>query len=124
RHSRLRAGHADGQSGLDDRPASFRAREERPRVDSARQGKAGPDQLRHCRVVSQFQTETPPTAGPGSNPHIASELFSMMTGTTMTPVHFKGGGPVIIAIMGGEVAFSYLAIAGTSQLIAAGRMRA
>jgi len=64
------------------------------------------------------------TAGPGSNPHIAGELFSMLTGTTMTPVHFKGGGPVIIAIMGGEVAFSYLAIAGTSQHIAAGRMRA
>jgi tripartite-type tricarboxylate transporter receptor subunit TctC len=64
------------------------------------------------------------TAGPGSNPHIAGELFSMLTGTTMTPVHFKGGGPVIIAIMGGEVALSYLAIAGTSQHIAAGRMRA
>jgi tripartite-type tricarboxylate transporter receptor subunit TctC len=57
------------------------------------------------------------TAGPGSNPHIAGELFSMLTGATMTPVHFKGGGPVIIAIMGG-------AIAGTSQHIAAGRMRA
>ena len=64
------------------------------------------------------------TAGPGSNPHIAGELFSMMTGTTMTPVHFKGGGPVIIAIMGGEIALSYLAIAGTQQHIAAGRMRA
>ena len=64
------------------------------------------------------------TAGPGSNPHIASELFSMMTGTTMTPVHFKGGGPVIIAIMSGEIAMSYLAIAGASQHVAAGRMRA
>jgi tripartite-type tricarboxylate transporter receptor subunit TctC len=63
------------------------------------------------------------TAGPGSNPHIAGELFSKLTGTTTTPVHFKGGGPVIVAIMGGEIAFSYLAIAGTSEYIAAGRMR-
>jgi tripartite-type tricarboxylate transporter receptor subunit TctC len=64
------------------------------------------------------------TAGAGSNPHIAGELFTMQTGATMTPVHFKGGGPVIIAILAGEVAMSYLAIAGATQHVAAGRMRA
>ncbi len=64
------------------------------------------------------------TAGAGSNPHIAGELFSMLTGVTMTPVHFKGGGPVIIAIMSGEVSMSYLAIAGATQHVASGRMRA
>jgi tripartite-type tricarboxylate transporter receptor subunit TctC len=64
------------------------------------------------------------TAGAGSNPHIAAELFTMATGATMTPVHFKGGGPVIIAIMSGEVSMSFLAIAGATQHVAAGRMRA
>ncbi len=64
------------------------------------------------------------TAGAGSNPHIAAELFAMQTGATMTPVHFKGGGPVNIAIMAGEVAMSFLAIAGATQHVAAGRMRA
>ena len=64
------------------------------------------------------------TAGAGSNPHIAAELFAMQTGATMTPVHFKGGGPVIIAIMAGEVSMSFLAIAGATQHVAAGRMRA
>ncbi len=64
------------------------------------------------------------TAGAGSNPHIAAELFTMQTGATMTPVHFKGGGPVIIAIMSGEVSMSFLAIAGATQHVAAGRMRA
>jgi tripartite-type tricarboxylate transporter receptor subunit TctC len=64
------------------------------------------------------------TAGAGSNPHIAAELFAMHTGATMTPVHFKGGGPVIIAIMAGEVSMSFLAIAGATQHVAAGRMRA
>ena len=64
------------------------------------------------------------TAGPGSNPHIAAELFSMQTGVSMTPVHFKGGGPVNIAILSGEVAFSFLAIAGATQHVASGRMRA
>ncbi len=64
------------------------------------------------------------TAGAGSNPHIAAELFTLQTGATMTPVHFKGGGPVIIAIMSGEVSMSYLAIAGATQHVASGRMRA
>ena len=64
------------------------------------------------------------TAGAGSNPHIGAELFSMMTGVSMTPVHFKGGGPVNIAIMSGEIAMSFLAIAGATQHVASGRMRA
>jgi tripartite-type tricarboxylate transporter receptor subunit TctC len=64
------------------------------------------------------------TAGAGSNPHIAAELFSMQTGVAMTPVHFKGGGPVNIAIMAGEISMSFLAIAGATQHVAAGRMRA
>jgi len=64
------------------------------------------------------------TAGAGSNPHIAAELFTMQTGATMTPVHFKGGGPVNIAIMAGEIAMSFLAIAGATQHVASGRMRA
>ena len=42
----------------------------------------------------------------------------------MTPVHFKGGGPVNIAIMAGEVAMSFLAIAGATQYVASGRMKA
>lgn len=64
------------------------------------------------------------TAGSGSNPHIAAELFAMQTGATMSPVHFKGGGPVNIAIMSGEIDLSFLAIAGATQHVAAGRMRA
>lgn len=64
------------------------------------------------------------TAGAGSNPHIAAELFTMQTGATMSPVHFKGGGPVNIAIMSGEIDLSFLAIAGATQHVAAGRMRA
>ena len=31
------------------------------------------------------------TAGAGSNPHIGVELFTMLTGASMSPVHFKGG---------------------------------
>ncbi len=64
------------------------------------------------------------TAGAGSNPHIAAELFTMQTGAAFTPVHFKGGGPVIIAIMAGEVSMSFLAIAGATQHVSSGRMRA
>ncbi len=64
------------------------------------------------------------TAGSGSNPHIGAELFSMQTGAIMSPVHFKGGGPVNIAIMSGEIDLSFLAVAGATQHVATGRMRA
>jgi tripartite-type tricarboxylate transporter receptor subunit TctC len=64
------------------------------------------------------------TAGAGSNPHIAGELFNQMAKVNTVPVHFKGGGPATIATMSGEVDFIYLAIAGSVGYIKANRIRA
>jgi tripartite-type tricarboxylate transporter receptor subunit TctC len=64
------------------------------------------------------------TAGAGSNPHIAGELFNQMAKVNTVPVHFKGGGPATIATMGGEVDFIYLAIAGSLGHIKVNRLRA
>jgi len=64
------------------------------------------------------------TAGAGSNPHIAGELFNHLAKVNTVPVHFKGGGPATIATMGGEVEFIYLAIAGSTGYVKAGRLRA
>lgn len=64
------------------------------------------------------------TAGAGSNPHIAGELFNHLAKVDTVPVHFKGGGPAMIATMGGEVSFIYLAIAGSMGHVKANRLRA
>ncbi|HEY4371980.1 MAG TPA: tripartite tricarboxylate transporter substrate binding protein [Burkholderiales bacterium] len=43
------------------------------------------------------------TAGLGSTPHLAGEVFKTMTGTDLIHVPFKGGGPSLTATMGGQV---------------------
>jgi tripartite-type tricarboxylate transporter receptor subunit TctC len=66
------------------------------------------------------------SAGNGSLPHLAGELFKTMTGVDMVHVPFKGGGPAVAALIGGEVQLSFAdplaAIPGikAGQLIALG----
>jgi len=64
------------------------------------------------------------SAGPATNPHIAGELFNLLGKVSMTPVHFKGGGPALIAAMSGEVAITFTNFSETSEFVKAGRLRA
>ncbi|HVF65879.1 MAG TPA: tripartite tricarboxylate transporter substrate binding protein [Casimicrobiaceae bacterium] len=43
------------------------------------------------------------SAGSGSLPHLATELFKASTGTHMTHVPYKGGGPMVTDLLGGTV---------------------
>jgi tripartite-type tricarboxylate transporter receptor subunit TctC len=47
------------------------------------------------------------SSGTGTTAHIAGELFDFMTGVRMTHVPYKGSGPSIPAIIGGEVAILF-----------------
>ncbi len=64
------------------------------------------------------------TAGPGTNPHIAGELFNYLGKINLVAVHFKGGGPALIATISGEVSVSFSGVAETSRYDKAGRLRA
>ncbi len=64
------------------------------------------------------------SAGPGTNPHIAGELFNYLGKVNLVAVHFKGGGPALIATMSGEVPICFTNIAETSVFVKAGRLRA
>jgi tripartite-type tricarboxylate transporter receptor subunit TctC len=64
------------------------------------------------------------SAGIGSNSHITGELFNMLGKTRMVAVHFKGGGPSLAALVGGEIHVGFSNIAETSRMVAAGRLRA
>ncbi len=64
------------------------------------------------------------SAGNGSNLHVAAELFNNLTGTKMLHVQYKGGGPALVAVLGGEVNLSYLSVAAAAPHIKAGRLRA
>ena len=41
------------------------------------------------------------SAGNGSSPHLAGELFSTMTQTKMTHIAYRGGGPAMLDVMSG-----------------------
>lgn len=64
------------------------------------------------------------SAGNGSNLHVAAELLNNLAGVRMLHVQYKGGGPALVALLGGEVNLSYLSVAAAAPHIRAGRLRA
>jgi len=63
-------------------------------------------------------------AGAGTNPHFAGELFAMLGDIDVVAVQYKGGGPALVAVLGGEVGFSFPNVSEAKPQIAAGRLRA
>ena len=46
-------------------------------------------------------------AGAGTNPHLAGELFNVLGNVDMVAVQYKGGGPSLLAVLGGEVGITF-----------------
>ena len=51
------------------------------------------------------------SSGVGSTPHLIAELFKRETGIKATHVPYKGGGPSVVGLLGGDVAFTFESIA-------------
>jgi len=64
------------------------------------------------------------SAGAATNPHIAGELFNYLARTDLVAIHFKGGGPALIATMSGETEITFSNITETFPLVLANRLRA
>lgn len=64
------------------------------------------------------------TAGVGTNPHIAAELFNYLGKINITAVHFKGGGPAMIATLSGEISMGISTVPSLLGYVRAGRLRA
>ena len=64
------------------------------------------------------------SAGVGSSNHLAAELFKKVTGTVILHVPYKGAGPAIAAILGGEIQMNISSTASTIGFIKTGRLRA
>jgi len=63
-------------------------------------------------------------AGIGTNPHIAGELFNLLSNVNIVAVQYKGGGPADLAVMGGEVALSFPNISQAINYVSSKRLRA
>src|SRR5215469_10533553 len=64
------------------------------------------------------------SAGNGSGPHVAGELFKMMTGVNLVHVPYRGAGPAITDLLGGQVQVYFDAITSSGEHIKAGKLRA
>ena len=64
------------------------------------------------------------SGGVGTTTHIAGELFKSLGKVDLVHVPYKGGGPLSIALLSGEISISFGSIATVLPQVRAGRQRA
>jgi tripartite-type tricarboxylate transporter receptor subunit TctC len=64
------------------------------------------------------------SSGPGSAQHLAGELFNLMAHTHLQHVAYKGGGPAMIDVMGGQVPVMFASMASSWAHVRGGKLRA
>ena len=61
--------------------------------------------------------------GSGTTSHIALEMFRQQTGANLESIGYKGGGPGTIAILSGEIDFTFSTLTTVKSHVEAGRLR-
>jgi tripartite-type tricarboxylate transporter receptor subunit TctC len=61
------------------------------------------------------------SAGNGTAPYVAGELFKMMTGVNMVHVPYRGRAPALTDLLGGQVQVMFDSIVNSTEYIRAGR---
>ncbi len=87
---------------------SLQAKTLRELVDHA---KANPDKLNYA------------SAGNGTSHHLAGELFKIATGTRINHVPYKGAGPAMQDLVGGQVDMMFDGLGSSAAQIRGGRIR-
>jgi tripartite-type tricarboxylate transporter receptor subunit TctC len=63
------------------------------------------------------------SGGNGTPPHVSGELFKMMTGVNLVHVPYRGGGPALTDLLGGQVQSMFVAISASIEYARAGNLR-
>ena len=63
------------------------------------------------------------SSGVGGTGHLAGELFDSMARVKMTHIPYKGGGPAMIELVGGQVQLVYATAASAAPQIKAGKIK-
>jgi tripartite-type tricarboxylate transporter receptor subunit TctC len=64
------------------------------------------------------------TGGVGTLPHLTAELFKSLSGTQITHIPYKGGGPSLADVVAGQVHMTLDTMATSLQFVREGRLRA
>ena len=62
--------------------------------------------------------------GIGGPPHLAGELFKSLAGVNILRVPYKGGGPALNGLLGGEVQLMFATASAAMQHVKSGKLRA
>ena len=62
--------------------------------------------------------------GNGTIPHLSGELFKAMAGVNMLHVPYRGTGPALTALLGGQVQVMFASMPGSVEYVKAGKLRA
>jgi len=64
------------------------------------------------------------SVGNGSPGHLAGELLNIRMGIQMTHVPYRGGGPAVTDVIGGQVPFLWVSIPAAAQFVKSGKLKA
>ncbi len=64
------------------------------------------------------------SVGNGSPGHLAGELQVIRTGAPMQHIPYRGGGPAVTDVMGGQVPLLWVSIPAAAQFVKAGKLKA
>ena len=63
------------------------------------------------------------SAGIGSGGHLAGELYNLLAGVRAQHIPYKGAGPALIDLVGGQYQYSFAGMAGAMNMVRAGKLR-
>jgi tripartite-type tricarboxylate transporter receptor subunit TctC len=63
------------------------------------------------------------SAGPGTSQHMAGELFQALTGTRLMHVPYRGSGPAITDLLGGQIDLVFETLPALLPQVASGKIR-
>ena len=64
------------------------------------------------------------SVGNGSPSHLAGELFNLRTGLKITHIPYRGGGPAVTDVLGGQVPMLWVSIPAAAQFVKTGKLKA
>lgn len=64
------------------------------------------------------------SVGNGSPGHLAGEMHALRIGTPLTHIPYRGGGPAVTDVMGGQVPTLWVSIPAAAQFVKTGKLKA